>query len=250
MKLQTITAEIDLNLLQQKANEYAQKGAEDALKEFYTSYNSPYKKAIEENLQNKGIDRTFDIPDIIGVLNEKFTQEVDIIANTAISKTFIPMIKEFLTRVEPEIKFSMILEEFIKATDFEHNDDLDYYDYTVEIVKDDGSFMYLTVSNIEVSYEIHFYLKSKKEDVKKVYEIYTLPYLKNPISKNYTSTKLSKTMKISLDGGATLEMPFTTDILTDKFMSFIAKLVIGNTQIHFDVTDFDEDMFPRDECHC
>ena len=58
-------------------------------------------------------------------------------------------------------------------------------------------------------------------------------------------------MKISLDGGATLELPFTKGILEDEFTSFIARLDIGNNNIVFDVDDFDEDMFPQDDhCHC
>src|SRR6476661_4245160 len=100
---------INTEVLQQKANEYAMKGAEEALKGFYTSYNSPYKKAIEENLKNKGLDHSFNIPDIVGVLNDKFSQEIDLIANTAIAKSFVPMIKQILTREDAEVKFSDIL---------------------------------------------------------------------------------------------------------------------------------------------
>ncbi|MFK5281440.1 hypothetical protein ACI3PL_17950, partial [Lacticaseibacillus paracasei] len=59
---------LNLEYLQQKANEYATKGVEDAIENFYNGYNSPYKKAIEENLKNKGVDNNFDIPDIIAVL--------------------------------------------------------------------------------------------------------------------------------------------------------------------------------------
>ena len=53
-----------------------------------------------------------------------------------------------------------------------------------------------------------------------------------------------------LDGGVTLEMPFTAKVLEDSFVSYIAKLIIAKTQITFDVSDFNEDMFPEDECHC
>src|SRR5690606_11147379 len=98
MSTETITPVLDLDFLQKKANEHAMKGAEEAIKEFYSSWNSPYRKAIEQNLINKGVDNNFDIPDIIAVLNQKISNEIDLIANTAISKTFIPFVKEFLIR--------------------------------------------------------------------------------------------------------------------------------------------------------
>lgn len=253
--MENIIPVINTELLQQKANEYAMKGAEDALKEFYTSYNSPYKKAIEDNLQNKGVDNTFDIPDIIGVLNDKFSQQVDEIANSAIAKTFIPMVKKFLTRENDEIKFSEILEAFIKRTDFEYND-LDYDDYTVEKITeyDDSpilinTFFSYQISNGELGYELKFY-RNKRKDSEEV-TITSLPYLLDNSGKYNSRYETQQKMKISLDGGATLELPFTKGVLDDDFTSFIARLVIGNNKIIFDTHEFDEDMFPQnDSCHC
>ena len=250
METKVILPVLDTEALQKKANEYAQKGAEEALKEFYTGYNSPYRKAIEESLKTKGVDNAIEIPDIIGHLNESISTEIDMIANNAVSKTFIPMVKRFLTRADAEMNLSDILKEFISATDFSHEDD-DMDDYFMEIKKDDGSFLYLTIQNSKVTYEVHFYLKSKKEDPKKVYEIYTLPYITehgSNSSSRYGS--IQKTMKLSMDG-TILELPFTPRVLEDKFISFIARLVIANTKVTFDVTEFNEDMFPeQDECHC
>jgi hypothetical protein len=240
---------LDLDALQKKANDYAQKGAEEALKDFYVGYNSPYKKAIEESLKNKGVDHTIEIPDIIGHLNEAFATEVDRIANTAVSKSFLPKVKKFLTRADAEIKFSDILKEFITASRYEYNDDLHKDDYEVEITKDEGSFIYLEIKNREISYELYFYLKSKDGEPK-VYETYSLPR-KNQKESSHRTYSSNQVMKISLDGGATLELPFTPKVLEDDFMSYIATLIIANTQITFDTDEFDRDMFPtRNNCHC
>jgi hypothetical protein len=78
----------------------------------------------------------------------------------------------------------------------------------------------------------------------------SLPYMMDERNKYSRSYQSNQTMKISLDDGATLELPFTKGILEDRFTSYIARLVIGNNNIIFDVTEFDEDMFPRDHCHC
>jgi hypothetical protein len=54
-------------------------------------------------------------------------------------------------------------------------------------------------------------------------------------------------MKIRIDGAGSLEMPFTKGILDDPFMTFCAKLVLGNTKIEMDVEDFEDSMFPQVE---
>ena len=242
---------INTEELQKKANEYAQKGAEECLKEFYTGYNSPYKKAIEENLQGKGVDYAFDLPDIVGVLNDKFSAEIDEIANTAVAKSFVPLLKRFLVREDPNVKFSDILKVFIKESRYEYNDDLDVSDYELEKIEDDSrsystSFFQYKLTNGKIGYELRFFKKDEN-----TIQIMSLPYMMDD-SKRYTrSYDSNQKMKISLDGGATLELPFTKGILEDEFTSFIARLVIGNNNIVFDVEDFDEDMFPQDDhCHC
>lgn len=245
-----ILPQINFELLQQKANEYAMKGAEESLKEFYTGYNSPYKKAMDENLKNKGLDHSFDIPDIIGVLNDKFSDEIDQIANQAISKSFIPLIKKFLIRENPEIKFSYILEQFIERTDFEYNqkyNDLDNSDYSVEKVDEDrasSSFFSYRISDGKIGYELRFYKGNSG------IEIITLPYKLDKNGTYYDRSDSREKMTVSLDG-VKLEIPFTRGILEDDFMSFIARLVIGNVKIIFDCEDFNDDMFPtNDHCHC
>lgn len=238
---------INTETLQQKANEYALKGAEEALKDFYSGYNSPYKKAIEENLKNKGLDNNFDIPDIVAVLNEKISEEVDLIANNAISKTFIPKIKKFLTREDAEFKFSDILKKFIDVTDFESND-IDHYDYTVDFECREGktfsnaTFFHFIISNGEVKYNLHFYRS------KEVITIISLPRVEKTNDK-HNSYSYNQKMTLTI-GDAKLEMPFTRGVLEDDFVSLIARLVIGNNKIVFDTTDFSEDLFPNDHCHC
>jgi hypothetical protein len=118
----------------------------------------------------------------------------------------------------------------------------------MEITKDDGSFVYLSISNRKISYELHFFRKDKKSP--KVAEIYALPYKKKE-GDSYLSRYncASEKMKISIDG-ASVEIPFTKGVIEDEFTSYIATLVIANSKITFDVDEFSEDMFPEDECHC
>jgi hypothetical protein len=104
-----------------------------------------------------------------------------------------------------------------------------------------------------VSYEVALKLEEKDFSPKKCFGNY---YYNNITDKSSPSSysrysSITKKMKISLDGGATLELPFTPGILEDNFLSYIAKLIIANSRITFDVKDFNEDMFPEnEECHC
>jgi len=254
--MEKITPVLDLEHIQQKANEYALKGAEKALEEFYTGYNSPYRKAIEENLKHKGCDTNFDLPDIVALINDKLTQQIDEIANTAVAKTFIPYVKEFLSREDGEILFSDILKEFIKFTMYEpDNEDFDIDDYKVEIIKEKryytsqsltDTFPVYQISNNEKGYELRFYVSDNKTTT----TLMSIPtYVENG-KVSYNSNEMKSVMKLSVEGGATLEMPFTRAVLHNNFLRYCARLVIGNCNITFDCQDFDEDMFPQSECHC
>lgn len=248
--MQDLKPVLNIEQLQQKANEYALKGAEEAIKDFYCGYNSPYKKAIEENLKHKGVSNNFDIPDIIAVLNQKLSSEIDTIANTAIAKTFIPLVKDFLIRENSEVKFSEILTKFIEYTDFKY-EDFEISDYKVyKIEKESKSscindtFPVFQITNGKDGFEIHFY--KQKDKVTIMY----IPYQLNENKKYYREFERNDKMKLSLDGGATLELPFVRGVLENDFVRFCARLVIGKSNIIFDVNDFNDDMFPEIECHC
>lgn len=247
--MENLTPTIDLNALQEKANIAAQKGAEEAIKEFYTGYNSPYMAAIKKNLENKSTDVNFEIHDIIGVINEGLSKEVDKIANTAIAKTFMPLVTKMLTRAPKEINLSEVLTKYIELADFDRDDE-DFEEYTIEKYSNhEGSslsetFFHIKIESPNRNYDLHFYAKDKsKPNCAELCGLPTEPYSRN-IGPH------TKTMKLSIDG-ATLEMPFTKDILSDPFMSYCATLVLAQTQIEMDCDDFDESMFPeRDHCHC
>lgn len=248
--MQELKPVLDLEYLQKKANEYAQKGAEDSIKEFYNGYNSPYKKAIEESLKNKGVDTNFDIPDIVAVLNQKLSTEIDAIANTAIAKTFIPLVKDFLIREDSEVKFSDILKKFIEVTDYKYGN-LGIHRYQVNKIEKEersqslnDSFPVYQITNGEDGFELRFYAD------KKVTSLMSLPSQLKGNKKYMPHYEQRDTMKLSLDGGATLEMPFVRGVLENDFVRYCARLVIGNCNIIFDVQEFEEDMFPEDECHC
>jgi len=231
---------LDAAVLQEKATEYAMKGAVETIKEFYTGYNSPWKKQIEASLSKTETSVHLDLPDILALINESLTAEITKIANTAVSKTFVPLVNKFLSREEKEIKFSDILKEFIKAYDTDEPDD-----FSIDINKrEQYGWLDITLQSADSSYSftLHEDYNSKKEEKEK-YWLGSIP------EKDSKEKRYQTTMKLRIEGGE-LEMPFVRDVLSDNFQSYMARLVIGHCLITMDCRDFNEDWFENDNCHC
>lgn len=228
---------LDNEVIQQKANEYAMKGAIDCVKEYYTSYNSPFKKKIEEELDKQKFEWEMELPNILALINDSLTKEIDLIANTAISQTFVPLVQKFLTKTQKEMKFSDFLKAIIAETDAE-------YDEISVSVEENEKYEWLDVEIKHEKRELHITFhqvySTKNLPVKK-YQILGLP-----------SDRVSgygKTMKLSIEG-ATLEMPFTANILQDDIAMVVGRMILANTHVEMDCEEFDEDWFPKDECRC
>jgi hypothetical protein len=233
MEQQSFLPVLDNEALQKKANEYAMKGATQAFEDFYCGYNSPYKKAISADLENKDISYHFELPDIIARINDSLTQEIDKIANEALSKSFIPLVNRFLKRQEKNIKFSDILKEFVNS---KYSPDRDEVSCDIR-EHAEHNWLDVLLTHKDEKYKFTLHLVSKKGDPKK-YKSLSLPYDKGDSG---------RMMKLKVEN-ATLELPFTSDILKDNFMSFMANLILSDSEITIDEEDFDDESF--DHCHC
>lgn len=244
MKNEEILPILDIEVLKNKAQESAMKGAIKEIEDYYNSYNSPYKDAIKEELKKQKTKWSISLPDILATINDKLTEEIDLIANKAVSKSFVPMVQKFLTREEKEINFSYILEEFISTMkdNLPYGEELDEYSFEVEVKKHDRhDWLCVEIMSEKQNYSMTLHTSgTPKEGEKQKYQILSLPH---------TDSSSNQTMTLKING-VSLEMPFTKDVLKDGFTSFIAKLIIADSDITMDCTDFNEDMFPRDECYC
>ncbi len=227
---------LDNETIQKAANEYAMKGAIECVKEFYTSYNSPFKKKIEEELTKQEFSWAMELPNILGLINDSLTKEIDLIANTAVSKTFVPLVQKFLTKTKKELLFSEFLKELIEETR------ADYDEISVSVVLDKKyNWLNVIITWQNKEFDITFH---------EVYETKTLPVQKYQIlSLPRDARNSGKTMKLSIEG-ATLEMPFTQNVLQDKIALVTGRMVLANTHVTMDCEEFDREWFPNDNCHC
>lgn len=237
-KTEQLLPVLDNAVLQEKASEYAMKGAIDVIKEFYTGFNSPYKKAIEEKLKDKGLCSSIDIPDIIGVLNESFNKEVNKIANEAIANSFIPLVNNLLTREEPELLFSKFLENIIYQQ-YDKNPDL--YDCDITESRHGWLDIYLRVGENEYNLTLHKCNNiGEKTDSKFNYRFLGM----NPVNKVKPGN-----MRIQVKDGVTIDMPFSVTSLSDSVLSYVGRLIISGTRFSMDTNVFQTEMFP-DRCRC
>lgn len=237
--MEVILPVLNMETLQEKATQYAMQGALESIKDYYTGWTSPFRKAIDEELKSKSIGTGLDLPDIIGLINTSLSNEIDVIANSAVAETFVPLVKRFLTREKDEMMFSEVLKEVIR-----YSNEKEYENCSMEINERPSPYdwLELQINMGEVKYDITLHLdyNTKKEAIKK-YCVLSLPRRNEEIK--------NRVMKIT-DNNVTLELPFIPDVLKNPIVSFFARMIIAKTKITMDCKDFDESMFPEDECHC
>ncbi len=227
--MENLTPTLDNERLQQAVNDAAMKGAMKAIDEFYTSYNSPFVKAISEQLELKGIKGIIELPDIVALINQKAEEAIMEIANTAIVNTYLPKIKKAITKAEPKINFSEILKAF---ADEEKESSFD--DFSCDVDEDDR-FGWLDIKLKGEDTETRFTLHKNRES--KTYHLLSLP-----------NTGNVGQIKINI-GDAKVEMPMIRTNLDNYFDCYLASLVIAKSEITMDQDYFSEDMF-EDRCRC
>lgn len=241
METQLVLPTLNTEELAKKAQEAAMKGALKTIEDYYNDWNSPYTKAIKEHLNKQPIAGQFNLPDIIAVINDSLSKEIDAIANEAVAKTFLPMVKSFLVRAPKEVKFSEILSEFIECVGAK-----DVEDCSVIIKEHDKKWwldvqlsFYDEYESKEYSLTLHSDHEAERQGLKR-YKILSLPW---------RNEQRQQVMKLNMGDKTILELPFTGNVLQDKFISSVARWVIAGSIITVDSDEFSEDMFPE-KCHC
>jgi hypothetical protein len=228
-----LTAKINQEQLQVAIDKATLKGAIEVINDYYTGYNSPYKKALREELENKKINTTgIKLPDIIGLINEKLSKEIEIIANNAVAQTFLPMLQDSIFRHEKEVKFSDIVKKLIEEHSIDDGDD-----WEIEL-EEHKIHQWITVKisgEENYNFTMHQY-KNELEESR--FKILSIP------------TKDAKFVKYTNhEQKTTVELPMLPAFLDDQFNAFIASLIISGSFIELDCEGFEDWMF-RDSCTC
>lgn len=227
MELKPVT--LDENELQELAEKYAIEGAERAIKDYYTRFDSPFVKACEKRLMEMAPSYNFDLPDLTAAINRALSAKIETLCDKIVANTYI----EAFNRVfvgwgyEKGIAESQDLyrnyAEYVKDRE---GDDFDSEQLGIKVRKSSYGFMYIEFS-YEGENEFVLSLMENGYDDKgeNLYKITSLPH-----ASKWNSGKMPM-MSITLKDGARAEMPMSANILDCDFMAFIAKLLLHNVKV-------------------
>lgn len=238
-----IVPSIDMSKVQEYANQYAMEGMRKALENFYTGYDSPFRKAVLEHFNEQVPSFQLDLPGIMAMLNEALSTMCDNIVNKAIATSYIPLINDLLTQTKKEICVSDIVKKFIEV--YSDGDEWDGDNFSVTIEKD-GKFdwynLHLESYEYEVKLDVSLHtLYNCNKDGKSLYHILCLPYEERYRNK-FGCMKC--TVEVEQGKNATLEMPYGYGILCSPFIRYVACLVMFDTSIVLDTLDFNDIIYP------
>ena len=230
--MENLKVELDFAVIQQKANEAATRAYLEEVNNYYTGYNSPFRKAIEKDLSRQGFNVHIKLPDVMAIINDSLNQHVTEIANIAIANSFIPLVNDMFAGIDKKtIKFSEIVEKFKEIAKEEDEDICEIYVQVEESkhkwldVKMDVEKKY----NRDAKYQftLHRNMGSKGEYIEG-YKLLSFPYDRE----NIYNPKM-----IVHAENCKIEMPFCREILKDAFIRFLGGLLLGQLIIEMD--DFD-----------
>lgn len=165
-----LQVEIDQKLLNQKANEFAEKALIKELENYYQGYNSPFREALKAELEKKEISIHVELPDALQAINKAIEEEHTKLVDHFINTSFIKQLRDSLQLQDKEVAFSDFLKSIMECN---HECNTEYLDeYSVEIIEKDHG---LDISIYYHSQRIEVTLSSF--DNGKTYEFCRTPYV-------------------------------------------------------------------------
>lgn len=229
---------LDEQKLQEMAQQYAMQGAEKAIKDFYTGYNSPFMKEVQRQLSEKmETNLFFELSQMTAAINQALNNKVSEMANTVVANTFLPMLNRMFSQERKTVVTTQDLyEHFGDAMKEDLDDEFDPENMEL-LIEQKGIDTILDHRKLRFCYcgetKFSIYLMEssshqKDDNGNTLYMITELPGCSQYRMDNYPR---ERQMRIRLNEGATLEMPFTPDVLRDEFMRYVAGLLLTNTMV-------------------
>lgn len=236
--------EINFKELQEKSKEYAQKGALEAIREYYTGYDSPYKKQILEQLHSQRLKGSFQLPDLVGLVNEALTTEINAIANEALTNTYLPKVREILTGIGTnQVKFSDLIKEYMSShycTDYARDID----DFKIVMNEDTSYWTKFTLfhrSDEEWVLYLHHAKDEEGNDINDRFVVESLPRFygyRSPsgYDRKHDEFNIKK-------GDIEIQLPFQSSYIENRFVRYCTSLLLHKVQITMDCYGLDDEFW-------
>ncbi len=219
--------------IQQLAEKYAMEGAEKAIREYYTGYNSPYMKMMTAHIEAIAPNPRFDLPDLTAAVNKALADKITDVANQVVAKTYIPLFNRFLTPCETNVVSTQSLfqefGDYIKDREGDDDFDSDELDFEVKYGTYGLNSLLFKYKN-DTEFDLSIWESGRNDKGEQLYIISRLP---GTSSWDHLNNK-ARMMKITLADGASAEVPIMDYVLSNDFMAYCAKLLICKTKIEID----------------
>lgn len=196
------------------------KAAEDTIKSYYNDYDSPFKKLIREQLKAHRANIHLEMPGILGLLNDRLNAFADQVANESFSKLFIPEVSDFLLNAPTVTKISELVALYAKENYIEPHQ----VNFSAEKHPRHG-WISLKIGYKKEAYNLTLHYNDLIKKEASGYVFLSLPYDRN---------RHESKMVLRVGENASLELPYRTDVLRDRFTNEIAKMVLARTLVELD----------------
>ena len=227
MELKPVT--LDESKLQALAEKYAIEGAEKAIRDYYTRYDSPFVKACEERLMKMAPSYNFDLPDLTAAINRALSAKIETLCDKIVANTYIEAFNRVFVGCSYEkgiAESNDIYRNYAEYVKDREGDDFDSEQLGIKVRNSSFGFMYIEFSYDGENEFILSLMENGHDDKgENLYKITSLPH-----ASKWNSGKMPM-MSITLKDGARAEMPMSANILDCDFMAFIAKLLLHSVKV-------------------
>lgn len=199
--------DIDQELLNKKATEFAEKAMIAELESYYSSYSSPFRKKIKEALDAKEISVHFDLPDVLSHINKVIEAEHSSIVDSFLKLTVVDDVRNSLRLQPKEISFSDFLQGVMESDYNFQEDYLDEYSVEVEDKTDRTQKITISYKNKDIEITVQTF------DDGKSYKFCREPYYKK---ENYVLRRIESYL-LSLALSGTYITSFNVDSFEELF---------------------------------
>jgi hypothetical protein len=236
---------IDQGAVDKKVNELAMKAIGEELSDYF-GYRGPFRKGFKEYLDGIKPSHEFQIPDLVGLINDKIAQELSLQVDRAMAETYIPLLTECFVGVPKEFDFRLILEKFL---DESKSDDPESFEVDFEVTRKTGKSSWgsllseirrYTISDDKTTFEIDLEEdQSYGRDENGVWDWRTNGKWKIKVDMREYSDEKSYEVQI---GTAQVKFPATRILLQDWGNRFRLAMLIADSRVTLKETEFSTDL--------
>lgn len=219
---------LDLEKLQEVANKAAEKAAIDEIESFFTRYNSPFRKKIEDWLKNNIPNEDFQIPNFIETVQKAIVSEVEKNINVISIREAVKSIRNGIMHLpldnDGSIKLSKVFEEMSSIADTDNGEIFE------ASLKEESLYGWINVDvnvrseNKDFNYS--FTLHKIRDDEK--YTVIMMPSI----------GRHSRDAVVKTEDGLTIQLPVLQGLSNNPILLTVAKLCMFRTPVIVDTKSF------------